>query len=402
MAHRPIIARFWIISTTALGLALACAPQGTSTAPAPTAADADTVLAEPDPIRRVERWAGLLQAATPDDHESILEAYHRSGLENGDSEIVMLAIWWAQHDPEGAYRWARRDWGASSWNVLAAIFRVWAIEDPRAAIDQAAAIRFEVQRDAAVGGALSGWEASGKPGLLHYLSTIEDDVKRQQHAALIGQRRVATLGSEAALEWARGIENPVMRNLMSTRVASAVASRHPETAAKWVEDRVTAGSDLPSGHPRRVGTRWVRTDPDAAFSWLQGLPAGKDRDDGVMETFRDWYRNEPADARAWATEVDRERWAEPALSVYAKFLSGEDPEGALAIAMGFSDQPLRDRIVTVIARNWLERDWDAADAWIKQADLSDGVRERSYMVRQERFRPKPAEAPPAPAPADAS
>ena len=88
------------------------------------------------------------------------------------------------------------------------------------------------------------------------------------------------------------------------RVASAASEQGDSAAiAAWATPHVTSGDERPSGYPRRIGTRWILRDPEAALAWLASLPAGHDRDDGVMESYRDWMRYAPG-GRA---EMDPER-----------------------------------------------------------------------------------------------
>jgi len=60
---------------------------------------------------------------------------------------------------------------------------------------------------------------------------------------------------------------------MRPRVASAIAEGEPAVVAAWAVPQILAAS-RPTGLPRRIGTRWVKHDPEAAMAWLASLPAG--------------------------------------------------------------------------------------------------------------------------------
>ncbi len=349
------------------------------------------ILAGDDLLLRQAQLATLLATLGPDDVDAVRAGFDAAPLDRGDPELQLLATWWASIDPQAAYGWTTADWRANDANVRAALFRSWAHTDPQRAWGTAQTIPFRGHREVSSDAAIVGWDESGQPELIAFLYALPE-VVRQRAAEIVARRRVVRLGSEAALEWANGLESEAFRNLMVPRVASAAALAAPEDAARWAEPKIAAAK-RPTGLPRRIATRWVQSDPDAAFAWLATLPDGHDRDDGVTEAFRDWLRRDPDAARAWVEALEPARWNEPAIGLFARtVLSVPDPERALAIVGSFTDPPLRDYLTTVIARAWLERDREAADSWIRQADIPDGVRERAYMVSRPREKRGAAQA----------
>lgn len=360
------------------GLARHAAPS-----PDEAAARIGEILAEPGPMARIAGLTALLARLEPDALPAVREALAKAPLDRGDPELFPFATWWAEFDPEAAYQWTRDDWRAADATVMAVVFRTWAHSDPEAAWGASQAITFRGHRDVCGDATIAGWDASGRPGLLAFLAGL-GEVQRQRAAEIVARRRVVTLGAEQALEWANGLDSEVFRSLMVPRVASGAATADPAAAARWAEPRI-AEAERPTGLPRRIATRWAQTDPRAAMAWLSMLPAGYDRDDGVTETFRDWMRRDPIGSRTWLDALQMERWNEPAFALFARsVLSGPDPRGALEMVQKLSDDELRYYHITVIGRAWLEADREAAEAWIEQADLPDGVRERTYMVSQPR------------------
>jgi hypothetical protein len=165
------------------------------------------------------------------------------------------------------------------------------------------------------------------------------------------------------------------------RVSSAIAESEPELAARMIEDQIDATSR--SQLPRRVATRWVRQDPEAAMAWLATLPAGADRDDGVMESFRDWARLDKDAAESWLEARIHEPvpWLDPAMFIYARRLIARDPHRAVVVADLITDETQRNTVYTLILRGWLMRDPEAAEAWVREANLPSGVVQRGRMTR---------------------
>jgi hypothetical protein len=371
-----------------VGLAVGAtvASQLTSTSLGAAAPAADGVeravaaaLEEPDVLRRTAALGSLLAELPPAALEDVLAGLDEApALDAGDPELALVATWWARFDPQEALRWTQRDWRAGHGSVVSAVFRAWGHHDPRAAIAAAEQWRFKMQSETGVQKAMVGWQESGAPGLVEYVEGIDDVEQRQLAAEVLARRIVTERGAEGAMAWVEALEDPGFRNVMTVRVASSVAQIDPEIAAHWAEPQIVA-AERPTGLPRRVGTRWIRSDPEAAFAWLAGLPAGRDRDDGVTESFRDWIRHDRDAAIAWIEGRELEPWSEPAFGVYAMAISVQRPEDGLAVVQRFEDVELRDMSTTVLLRRWLNADPEAAEAWIASAELSEDVVQRARV-----------------------
>lgn len=350
------------------------------------------ILAGRDRLQRLTELAALLHGLKPEALPAVLEAFGTAPLDQGDPEFVQLAIWWAGFDPQAAYRWTSADWRGADALVLAGIFQTWAASDPKEAWGSALTLSFQGHREFCTDAVISGWDESGRPGLIEFVRALPGQLQ-QRAAEVLARRRVVALGAEKAVEWVNALPPDDFRTLMTPRIASAVTIADPSVAATWAEPQIAgaaAAGARPTGLPRRIATRWILRDPEAAMTWLASLPAGNDRDDGVTEAFRDWLRRDPLAAGAWIERTEMQRWNEPAFGHYARgAIAGQDPRKALEIVGRLTDEPLRNYLTTVIARGWLERDRDAADAWIRQANLPEGVRKRAYMVS----RHKPPQGP---------
>jgi hypothetical protein len=233
--------------------------------------------------------------------------------------------------------------------------------------------------DLARAAAMAGWEESDPDGATAFVRSIEVLTERQRAASLLARRRVLSLGGAGAIAWVQSLPADGFRTELEKRIAGEAAVVDPEAALPWAEERIGDASRI-TGLPRRIGTRLARTDPLAAMAWLASLPDGRDRDDGVMETFRDWRALHRTGATAWISQQEPAPWLEPALALYADQLAMERPEEGLALVAGFDDATLRNRFTVTIARKWMRREPDAAKAWLERAGLPDEVQERIRVV----------------------
>lgn len=375
--------RLSLLSATVLTLGLAAcgAPEGDGLSgglgPERAGERAREILAAPEPFERTSRFAGLLLVAGPDALEPVRAALDASFIGHGEPELVVFAMWWARFDPEAAFAWSVDDARADAWGVVREIFRAWARSDPDTAFARLADVPSHRQ-DPALDGLVAGWHDSDRPGLVEQVRGIPDLVSQQRMAEKLAEQLVARRGAEGAIRWLEELPPSGFRAMLGRRIASAAAWQGDAAAvADWAAALVTAGDERPSGLPRRIATRWLLRDPEAAWAWLESLPAGKDRDDGVMEAFRDWSRLQPGPAVRWIREVELEPWLEPAFAIYARRLSHRQPEEAIQLLERFSDEEERDRFLVIVLRNWASKDPAAARAWLDGADLDEAMRERA-------------------------
>jgi hypothetical protein len=349
---------------------------------------ASAILADPDPIQRLVDVTELISSAGPEARSGFVEAVEESALDGGDPEVVVLGLWWARFDPDGALRWTRNEWRARFGTVIAAVYRGWAQHAPEQALAEAQKVLFRVQRQLAVEAALAGWDESGRAGLAEAAAPLVLGADPWV-GDVLARRRVGAVGPEGALRWLESIENAGLRDAMVGPVAEAGAAIEggAPAVARWAQPRIT-GIDHRTGLPLRIGAQWARYDPEAAIAWLEALPAGVDRDEGVAGAFGAWMARDGEAAFAWAEHTPLERWNEPAMALYARSIVvyGRATD-ALAKTARFSNPDLRDTTTIDIVLAWLSHDRAAALAWLEQANLSEGVITRvNAMVEVRRGR----------------
>ncbi len=337
------------------------------------------ILSTDDPLMRASELGALLARLSPEALPGVRDAFRDASLDRGDTEVALLATWWARFDPEGARDWTTRDWTAAHLSVLCAVFRSWAASDPQRAWAEAQKMPMALQRELASDAVIMGWRETGLD-LEDFVAALPPGAIRQRAGDTLARRRVLALGARGALAWAEKLRGREFRDFMTTRIAGTAAQVEPTVAGAWAAQRIS-GDFRTSGLARRVATRWVRSDPEAAMAWLATLPEGGDREDGVLESYRDWLMIRRSEAIAWIERQELVPWLEPAFSLYARGdLAHRDPEAALALAGRFTDQDRRNTTCTYIARGWLERDREAADAWLSRSKLPPDVVKRSYML----------------------
>lgn len=343
------------------------------------AASIQAALTDSDRVRGTGRFADLLSASDPVALPEIRAAVESVFLDVADLEIVLFADWWASFDPQAAFVWTQQTHAANSALVIRSAMRAWARRDPLAARDALATVFDPFVRTAALDALISGWDESGRPGLLEHLRDMQASTEALYALTAIARRRVLRDGPEAAFRWAEALPDDAPADILQfklqvfRRVASAAALSDPASAGAWAA-RQSAGP-YGDGLVGRVGIGWAQRDPAAAMAWLATLAPGKERDRGVYETYEAWLNGRRPEALAWLESAPIEPWLDPALSLYAMNISTRTPEQAVEWAQSVQDPERRRQTLVSVARTWIEFAPEDGRAWLDRTELPADLRE---------------------------
>jgi hypothetical protein len=375
-----------------------------------TAAAVQAALLDPDRLAGVEALAAVLRKSGPDQVPEVLAGFETVFLDVAEIEVVLLAEWWADFDPKAAFDWSRNSAIGHHPLVMHSVLEAWARRDPLAARDALAGLVDPFLRRGSIDSLISGWDASGRPGLIEYLRSLGASVDALMSMAPLARRHVLRDGAEGAFAWAEAFpEDPPEDALrfklqMFRRVASAAAPIDPEKTAAWAARHANGPNG--DGLLARTATGWVSQfgDGEKVLRWLSTQPDGAQRDDAVQEGYIAWSIRSYDQATAWLLATPHQLWMEPALGVQASRLATTDPEAAIAIARGLQNPDLREQTYVSIGDTWLRRDPEAARRWLASGEPSESARNQilqaageASLERQEASQAADASAPtPAP------
>jgi len=357
----------------------------------PEGAAVIAALTDPDRLAGIETLAGLLRRAGPESLEEIRNAFETVFLDAAEIEVVLLAEWWADFDPKSAFDWSRKSRVAQHPLVTRSILEAWARRDPEAARVALESMIEPMMRRACLDSLISGWDASGRPGLIEYLREMPVGVEPLMAMAPLARRRVLRDGLERTFTWVEALpedrpEDALRFKLqLFRRVASESASVAPEKAAAWAARHAEGPNG--DGLLARVGTVWAERpgQGEAALRWLSTLPAGRQRDDGVRDTYQAWAAREHDAATAWIAAEPHAAWLEPAMLQHVTRIARERPGDALDWARRIESDSLREDAFVAAGNVWLVKEPDAARAWLSGDEPGEAVRERILQIERARL-----------------
>jgi len=326
-----------------------------------------------DPFARTAALGEVLSGLQPEDLGSIRMAYDAAVTGPTDPEIAMLAQWWAQHDPQGAWEWATTTRQAIDETVQTAVLRVWARQDPAAAGLAAQRMNNPAMMRPAVIAVAIGWEEGGHPQLPEFIVNMPQSVELQMAIDAIARRKALRHDPEEAFRWAESLP-PDSRpggpkvNAMR-RVGGAVAQIDPEAAMAFAEKH----GETPAGIAlyRRVALAMLETNGEVTLEWLGTLPAGREQEGAVAAAYRTWLGQDKPAAMRWLRGQEPQPWLDPAIHAFAQALSFEDPALAMEWVQQIRDEKRRNDATWRVGKIWWDSDPTGAQAWLDQAGLSE-------------------------------
>jgi hypothetical protein len=347
----------------------------------PPGLELDMALTNPDAVVRTGQFVELLSGTPSSSAAGLRDALFAHKPRLDDVIVTLFATWWAQRDPDAAWRdpVGPRMRGGPLW--IRSVARSWAIADPEAALQ--AARSFEGPPDqhvtgllAVITGALESPRAVDYDELFRAVNLLPRDRSRFDALDTLLNRMLEREGIDATIRFTEAMrDDPHGDDLKAQafrRLATALTNRDPETALAWAA-RHTGG--LYGKHLiRRIGARWGWIDGKAAMEWARGLPADlENRDRVVLSTYRGWMTFDREQARTWMRSTEQTEGLAPALEAFITDLARSDPTEALEWVPRLQSESRRERSLIAIGRNWLIADPEGAARWLEDAELPPAI-----------------------------
>lgn len=165
-----------------------------------------------------------------------------------------------------------------------------------------------------------------------------------------------------AIARSRELASRAERARILSAALESLRRRHPALAAE-----IVAG--LPAGDfqqiaAAQVAAAFARVDPNAAFSWAQGLGDDRTRLRAVREVAAVWAETDPKAATVAVATLGSERDKQLGSLAVATVWTRHDPRAALAWAATLQPQNARALVAGSAVQTWAERDAPAAMTWL--------------------------------------
>lgn len=373
------------ICLVSLLVSIACSPEqtGSATSSASSAADISqlaesdlkSILLEPDRLDRVEALLLKLRQTGLDEAGALGALTRDRNLPMRELERVLLVSRWAQLDPAGATEWAVRGTSGELRKAASreAAFR-WASVDPEALVQAYDINQMANGVPELVVGLVEGWHESGKTGLDDYIRDFGRGETRQRAIDARVRLVVRDRTPEDAMAWARAASGDrEFRRSVYSRIGAELVEVDPKWSVQWCEEvcETDPGAQVAS----LVGPRWAETDGPGAMAWLFTQKDEVETWATIRATFRRYLIANKEEAIAWLLGQDRalfqeQRFQGPLGMVLNEF-AWRDADQAMELSQYLTSKRERNVARITIARRFLIRDPEAAEAWLGTVELTE-------------------------------
>lgn len=342
----------------------------------------DAILSNPEIFKRVEELAALLPTLGPEALEEVQRILYLNDPTLGSAEMVLLARFWALHEPDKASRWALVEAPlAHRLSMTLPTFELWAKKDPYGAHEQLSTLGLIGSYDtiAAEFAFTKGWFHSDVPGLEEYVRGLPAGQGRQRVLRIMARESLVMHGPQATIEWAESVPDDASNFKLSVyrQLGIELAKTHVEHAKAFCVDHCE-DPENGEGLRRFIAQQIARTDGHAAFAWLKTAPEGRQKHLAVEWAFRGWMRGDRATLFAWLEEMGPEGlepWMQPLLGLYSIHVGKHKPLRALEWSASISDPADRRRTTRTVATNWHRKYMAAAAEWLETSPLNEEDRD---------------------------
>lgn len=327
----------------------------------------ESIVRGENPIDRNRALLAFIDQLAPGDFEAAVAHFRGLGLtESRMGEYSLLLSAWAKTDPMAALDYAR----ANTTNRFATdtILTTWASQDADAALRWAEANHTGEGANPHLAGVIRGLAAGDPQRATLLLTGMPRSVERGRALDAMLPFLLAQ-GNDATRAWIGGLADEALRNGAMMRTAERLAVKDPAGTVDWLLANPGEAADRRMDD---VFNTWARSDEQAATRSLASLPAGEARSDALRGAVSGVAVKDPAKAVSlmdrFTSDVDDR--------VVRNFIWNAfdtDPATAVGQIARMSDEGYREMMYRRTLGRWIQRDAEAAGAWMRANPVPDSV-----------------------------
>jgi hypothetical protein len=306
----------------------------------------ESIVRGEDALDRSRSMLAFIDQLGPGDFENAVEKFRSLGLtESRFGEYAMLLSAWAKADPTAALDYAKENTGTSF--ATNTILATWAANDPESAIRWAETNHTEEGANPYYAGIIRSIAASDPMRATQLLTSMPRSTERGE-----------------ALD--------ALRNGAMTRVADKLAETDPAGTASWL---LANPGEATQRRMDDVYSAWAQKDQDAALSSMAALPAGENRSNALRGLVTSTAVKDPQAAISMMDRFPNDV-TDRVVQNFIWHSFGTDPSTAVNQIARIGNERDREQMYRRAMEAWIERDRDAATAWMQRNTLPPSVIER--------------------------
>ncbi len=330
----------------------------------------ESIVRGEDALDRSRSMLAFIDQLGPGDFENAVEKFRSLGLtESRFGEYAMLLSAWAKADPTAALSYAKENTGTSF--ATNTILSTWAANDPDAAIRWAESNHTEEGANPFYAGIIRSIAASDPMRATQLLTSMPRSTERGEALDAFLPHLLAK-GGDATRTWVDAITDDALRNGAIMRVADKLAENDPAGTASWL---LANPGEATQRRMDDVYSAWAEKDPNAALNSMAALPAGENRSNALRGLVTSTAVRDPQAAVSMMDRFSNDV-TDRVVQNFIWHSFGNDPNTAVNQIARIGNERDREQMYRRTMEAWIERDRDAATAWMQNNTLPPSVVER--------------------------
>lgn len=213
---------------------------------------------------------------------------------------------------------------------------------------------------------------------LALLPEISDERMRRRITSATAAYRAA-VSPEQGLAFADSLTDETARRLARESVLNTWAENDPAAVARHMLATGVPMDESSMGVRQQIGSKWAQLDPAAAVSHaLAHEPQSAEAFSGgalLAAAMGQWAQTDPYAASGWVNGLPAGAQRDQAAAALAVAILHQEPGGAMAWAVDIADPVLRGVTVKHGFETWANLDAGRAGSWLEQATLDEATRQ---------------------------
>lgn len=330
-----------------------------------------SILLNNDPITRANDLLKLIKRLDSNGFAQVITDFQATGMAGArQSEYAILLHAWAKIDPVEALYYAERN--STSNFARQKILASWAAENPDSAIQWVESNYLNNDKNPWLAGIVQGIVDTDTQKATQVLNSMTFSTHSINALKAITPH-ISRLSQQEVTQWLSEIESSRLRANATGQVAELLAHTDPEATSEWVNSLESAQDK--SNAINKVALAWATQDLPKSMAWVASL---SDTEQAIATNglISHYAKEDPEQASAWLDNLINASNYDTLATKYITNTIKDEPELALAKVPTLKSEARQRSYYNYALSSWINTDSNAAEAWMKNNDVSDELYQR--------------------------